>query len=145
MSRSASCMSELIRQELSDYVDNKSEHLPSLVSSSSQIIDKQKLSFNTEVNLTQMSGEMGKRKGKEISIDFSAHTPNASDNIQLTGKNISQSNSKLLTKSTSVSDMRAFSLPTPPALPKPSSLAKNTSLVRRHRARMPNSMNNIDQ
>ncbi|KAF6028095.1 hypothetical protein EB796_013606 [Bugula neritina] len=74
MSRSASCMSELIRQELSDYVDNKSEHLPSLVSSSSQIIDKQKLSFNTEVNLTQMSGGDGEaERQRDINRFFSPH------------------------------------------------------------------------
>ena len=111
MSRSATCMSDLIRQELSDYIDNKKEQLPTL--SAPDLTTKNKLSYGVN---SVGSSALKKPLQAKTSLDELHETQT------LTPRRLSP---ELISRSVSprpVDDKyrtRTSSMPSPPSAPKP--------------------------
>ncbi|XP_067946743.1 uncharacterized protein [Watersipora subatra] len=119
MSRSATCMNDLVRQELSDYVDKKQQPLPTLATSSLSI--KGKLSYGLDkpviktLTTTQSQDESTTGSSHRSSLELSSKSPSP---------NPSETEYRV----------RTSSLPCPPTAPKPSTIRLNRRVIRHQRS-----------
>lgn len=126
MSRSASCMSDLIRQELSDYIDHKSEQLPSL--STSNLFEKQKLSYSIDGGCKSKSEDSIPTTSLRSKIAEAPRDTANSLGSQQPPHFDSTKSPSLITVDSKISPV-TFNTPSPPLLPKPPSSSRCSHLI----------------